>query len=90
MLDHLLCHLPADAKTPCQPESAHAIYDAEIDGFGLPAHFGSHFMLWDIVHLRCGLPMNISIGVKSIQKTLILTEVSKDAQFNLRVIGREK
>ena len=45
----------------------------------------------NVVHLRSGLSVNIPIGVKSLKQVLILTEVSKNAQFDLGVIsGKEQ
>ena len=68
----------------------YAIDDTEIGSLGFTAHVGTYVFQVDLINFGSSGRMNIVIAKESINHILILAKVCHDAQFDLRIVGREE
>ena len=77
-----------DAEVLRQPESTHAVDEAEIDHLGHAALLGRHRIGLNAEDFGCSCAVNVLAVAESLQQPRILRNMRHDAQFDLRVVGR--
>ena len=71
-----------------QAEGRHAVYEAEVDGFGLAPLVPAHLVQADLEHLRRGRPVHVQAILERLKQPLVPGQVRHDTQFDLGIIGR--
>ena len=74
----------------CKAECAHAVNDAEIDGFGTAPQIGGDFSVGQMEDLFRGRRMNVLPGAIGLYQHLALRKMSQESQFDLRIICIDK
>ncbi len=79
-----------DVELPRQTEGRHAVDQTEVDGLGGAALLAAHLIERQTEHLRGGGAVNVAALGEGAQQRGIAGQVRHDAQFDLRVIGRQQ
>ncbi len=82
-VDVALGLVAADAQLARQPESGHAIDEAEVDGLGGPALVSGHAGRFDAEHLGGGGLVDVLVSRECLEQALITGDVRHDAQLDL-------
>jgi len=83
MVDVHLGHLLADLKLPRQPEGAHPVDDAEVDGLGLAPQLGSDPGRFDLKHLGGRAGVDVFLVPEGPNEGLVGGAVRQNAQLDL-------
>ena len=84
-----LCRATFNAELLGQTKGTHAVDQAEVDGLGRAALFVGHFQRHDAEHFGSRGAVNIFALSKRLQQTIVGGQMRHDAQFDLRVVGRD-
>ncbi len=82
--------LARDAELIGEPERGDPVDDAEVDGFGAPAHLGRHALDRHAEHFRRRHGMNVEPVREGTFELRNIGNVRKNAQLDLRVVGRNE
>ena len=67
---------------------AHAVNQAEVDGFGVAALLAAHVFGGDAEHFGGGAAVHVFAVFKGFEQGFVAAQVRHDAQFDLRIVGR--
>ena len=79
-----------DAQLARQAKGRHAVDQPEVDRLGGAALIGGHLIERHAEDFRRGGLVNVAILGEGPQQAFIAREVRHDAQFDLRVVGRQQ
>ena len=82
--------LTGNVHTLRQPEDGDAVDDAEVGCLGFAAHIGGYVINIHLIYFGGSGGMNVITAEEGINHILVLAQMCHDAQFDLRVVGREE
>ena len=83
IVDELCCITAGDAEALAEAEGGNAVDDAEIDHFGVTAHFLGDLGGSDAIHLGGGGGVNVGIFAEGGNHARVTRKCCHDAKFNL-------